>query len=636
MRYTLSEMPPSDDAEVGALEEARRRLYAIEDIPRVERPPLLSAERSVSHAWLGAESPVPPTQRLSPRHVRFATYFLISAATFFVLSAGVAGYFLYYGGNSVSVHNLDLSLEGPLTIAGGDIVPLSIAITNRNPVAIDNATIEIAFPEGSRSAENVLTPLTVYTENLGTIKSGETVTRAIKAVVFGAAGSALTLPISLSYGAAGSKAVFVKKSSSPLVISSTPLSVSVDTVTETVVGKPFTITLHVRSNATVPISHVVVAGTFPLGFSLTSSSIPTTGSNFLLGTLAAGDSRMITLIGTLEGQTAESRTFHFTVGTTKDANATDLAVSYMSQDATVTLAAPFIRTLLTLNGASLSSTTLAPNEQENVTLSYTNTLSMSVTNATISVTLSGAAVDYSSIKTSNGYYRSSDHTILFSKDTDIAFASLAPGASGIGSFSFSTVAASAFGRSPSVTFTTSVSGTRIGQSNVPEQVSGSATETVKAATAIVLTAASFHTSGAFANSGPIPPKFDTTTSYAISWKVSGAASAVAGAVVSTTLPSYVTYTGATSGQGLISFDPNSRMVTWSVGDLSQGRSSQASFQVALLPSSSQRGDAPKLTSSISFSGYDRFAGVTITSSADPVTTETTGDPSYSPSKATVQ
>src|SRR3989344_6134673 len=230
MRYTLSEMPPSDDAEVGALEEARRRHYAIEDVPRPERPPLANAERSAPHAWLGVEPHAPPTQHFSTRHVRFATYFLIGAATFFVMSAGVAGYFLYYGGNSVSVNNIDLSLEGPSTIAGGDTVPLSVAITNRNPVAIDNATIEIDFPEGSRSAENVLTPLTVYSENLGTIKSGETVTRAIKTVVFGAAGATLTLPVSLSYGAEGSNAIFVKKSSYPLVISLTPLSVSVDTL----------------------------------------------------------------------------------------------------------------------------------------------------------------------------------------------------------------------------------------------------------------------------------------------------------------------------------------------------------------------------------------------------------------------
>ncbi len=631
-------MPPKDEKseeELSTLEEARRRLYGIEDVPKAERPLLANAERSAPHVWASAESPT-KIEHLARHHVRFATYFLAGAVAFFVLSAGIAGYLIYYGGNSVSVNNISLSLEGPSTIAGGDIVPLSIAITNRNPVEIHNATIEIDFPEGSRSAENVLIPLTVYSENLGTIASGETVTQAVKAIVFGAAGATLTLPVSLSYGAQGSNAVFVKKSTYPLVISSTPLSISVASVAETVAGKSFTITLQVRNNATVSIDNAVIASTFPFGFSLLSSSISPAGSNFSLGTLAPGSSRTITLTGMLDGQTSEQRVFHFIVGTAKSTSATDIAVSYMSQDATINITAPFIATTLSLNGASLSSATLASGEQENVTLSYTNTLSTNVTNATIAVALSGGAVDYSSIKTNDGYYRSSDHTILFSKDTDVAFASLAPRATGIGSFTFSTVPASAFGRSPSVTFTTSVSGTRTGQSNVPEQVSASATETVKAATAILLKAVSFHTSGAFTNSGPIPPKVDTATSYAISWQVGNATNSVAGATVSATLPSYVSYTGATSGQGSISFDPSSRLVTWSVGDLSQNASAQASFQVTLLPSLSQKGGTPRLTSAASFSGYDRFAGITITSSADPVTTETIGDPGYSPGQAIVQ
>ena len=35
-------------------------------------------------------------------------------------------------------------------------------------------------------------------------------------------------------------------------------------------------------------------------------------------------------------------------------------------------------------------------------------------------------------------------------------------------------------------------------------------------------------------------------------------------------------------------------------------------------------------------GYDRYAGVQITSNASPVSTETTRDPGYTPTDATVQ
>lgn len=628
-------MPPNDGEEISTLEEARRRLYAPKPVPDLERRALAEGERRTPHGWQPPKT-FKAVPRLGRRHVRLATYALGGAVAFFVVAAGVAGYLIYYGGNAVSVKNVDVQIQGPSTIAGGDTVPLSIAITNRNSVEIENATLEVDFPDGSRSAENLLSPLTAYSQNIGTIRSGETVTESVKAVVFGAAGSSITLPVSLSYGAAGSSATFVKKTTYPIAISSTPLSISVDAIAETVSDKPFTTTLQVRNNATVPIENVVVAGSFPFGFTLVSSSIPASGTAFPLGTLDPGASRTITVVGSLSGQSGEDRAFHFAVGTAKDANSTDLAVTYMSQDATVSLMAPFIATSLSLNGSPLSSATLSPGTTQSVTVSYANTLSTSVTDATVAVTISGAAVDYSSIHTSNGFYRSSDHTILFSKDTDPSLASLSPGASGVGSFGFSTVPAASFGQSPSVTFTTSVSGTRVGQSNVPEQVSASATQTVKAATSVALAAASLHSSGPFANTGPIPPKAETTTSYAISWQITDGSSAIANAVVSATLPSYVTYTGATSGQGSITYDADSRAVTWSAGDLSQGASAKAAFQVALLPSSSQRGIAPALTSAASFSGYDRFAGVTVTASAQAVTTETRNDPNYKVGMGTVQ
>ena len=425
-------MPPPHDENVSTLEEARQRLYAPQAPAPVERAPLANASRQAPQAW--HEQSLAAIPRLERHHVRLATYFLGGAIAFFIVSAALAGYFLYYGGNSVSVKNIDLELQGPSTIAGGDTVPLSIVITNRNPVEIHDATLEIDFPEGTRDAENVLVPLTAYNENLGIIKSGQTVTRSVKAVVFGAAGQTLTLPVSLSYDTQGSNATFVKKTTYPLSISSTPLSISVDTIAETVAGKAFTLMVQVRNNATVPIDNVVVAGTFPFGFTRTSSSLPATGSSFLIGTLAPGAGRTITLSGVLDGQTSEDRVFHFAIGTAKDANAAELAVSYMVQDATIGITAPFISTSLALNGSPLASATLAPSQQQNVTVSYMNTLPTNVNDATIAVALSGGAVDYTSIRTTNGYYRSSDHTILFSKDSDPALRSLAPGNSGIGSF----------------------------------------------------------------------------------------------------------------------------------------------------------------------------------------------------------
>ena len=96
--------------------------------------------------------------------------------------------------------------------------------------------------------------------------------------MFGGAGQTLTLPVTFYYGTSGSNATFIKNSSYILTISTTPLSVSIDSLTETVSGKPLTFTLTVSSNATIPLDNVVLTGAFPFGFSVTSSSHPLNNS----------------------------------------------------------------------------------------------------------------------------------------------------------------------------------------------------------------------------------------------------------------------------------------------------------------------------------------------------------------------
>ncbi len=623
---------PEDDT--GSLERARESLYRPAGVSRSRESLAGPGERSLPHEWQG--DVLERTPHRGEQHVRFAGVFFTIAVVFFLMALSVAGYFFYFGGNAVSVDKIAIGIQGPTTIAGGDTVPLSLTITNQNPVAVENATIEIDFPNGTRDAANMLAAYPHYIENIGTLPSGATVTRSVKAVLFGGAGQSITLPVSLSYGTPGSNATFVKKSSYALTISTTPLSVTVDTLSETVSNKPLTLTLTVRSNATVALNNVVLVGAFPFGFLPTSSSLPLNNSSFLIGTLAPGATKTITLTGTLTGQNSEQRVFHFTVGTANTSNNQTPAVTYMTQDATVSIAAPFIDTTLALNGDTRPDAVITPGGYQSVTVSYTNTLTTSVGNAAVTIGLSGSAIDYNSIQTTSGFYNSANHTILFSKDTDPSLATLAPGASGLGAFTFSTLPAGASPSSPTVNFTIAVSGTRIGQSNVPENVSSTLTKIVKVATVVVLGTASRHTAAPFATSGPIPPRAEQATTYAIVWNVQNKGSAVAGGTVSATLPSYVSYTDVTTGSGSFSYDDKSRTVTWSPGDLAQGGSAQAAFQISLTPSTSQKGGAPVLAGPASFTGYDRFAGVQVGASADPVTTETKGDPGYVTANSIVQ
>lgn len=622
-------MPPrGDHEELGSLQEARDRLYSPKDLEPISAPAYRGdAEPDVPHAW----EQLPIQKAIATRghtHVRAALYFFGAAVLFFLIALAAAIYLFYFGRNSVSVNNVTVSLQGPASITAGAKVPLSLAITNLNSIPIEDATVTIEFPAGTRSTTDPFKDYPRYTENLGTIENGATLTRSIPVIMYGAAGQAYSLPVHLSYGAQGTNATFEKTDSYEVVITSTPLSVSVDALGETVSGAPLTFSITVRSNSTSILQNVVLSPGFPFGFVVTSASIPKSGSGYLLGTLAPGASKTITLQGTLTGLDREERVFHFTVGTAKTANDPAVAVPYMTLDHSVTIMAPFIQTKLAIDGNTSATTVIAPGTHHTANLTYTNTLATPVTNAIVTVAISGSAVDYNSIQTSAGFYRSSDHTIVFSRDTDPSLSSLGPRASGIGSFSFSTLPTSSATRDPQITFTISVSGTRVGQSNVPEQVSASVVQTAKVATAVAVSVDTLHNSGPFANTGPFPPKPNEATTYTIRWTAQNSGSSIAGASAFATLPSYVTYLNQTAGTGSFSYDESARMVTWIAGDLPQNTTAQGAFQVSFTPSTSQSGSTPALTSPLSFSGYDRFAGVQVNATADAATIQTSGDPGF--------
>lgn len=627
-------MPPeNNDERLSALGKARERLYS----PSETSAPVTSvmsqdAAASVPHSW------VPQESRLNigaPHHVRFASWFFALAIVFFIVAIGAAFFLFYTGGNTVSVDNIELSIKGPITVAGGDIVPLAITITNKNPSVVDAVTLEFAFPEGTRSATDVTSPYPRFSESLGALEPGQTVERTVPAVFFGEQGAQVVVQASVSFKTSRSNAVFVKPAVYPITISTAPLSVSVDSVSETVSGQAFTIRATVRSNATQPIGNVVLLGQYPAGYLIADSSVTPVGTLFPIGALKPGGSKTVTITGILSGQNNDERIFRFTVGTARSQNDPELAVGYMTQETKVMITAPFLSTAFTINGSSTQSPAVAPGALVTVGISWVNALPISLNNAEIRIALDGAAIDLESVRAYNGFYRSFDRTIIFSRDTDPTLTSIAPKASGLGTFTFSTLANAP--RNSAITLAVSIAGERTGQTGSLERITSTASKTIKLVSATTLTATSLHSTGPFQNVGPIPPTANLTTGYTVRWVLANPGNDLAGGVVSATLPIYTSFSGATSpNDGSITFDESSRRVTWQVGDVSGGGFRQGEFQVLLIPSTSQRGSTPALTSAPTFSAFDRYAQVQVTTSGQPATTETPGDPGYTFSKASVQ
>lgn len=627
-------MPPNTPDDTSTLERLRRKLYAPE-APESFPAPTLShtpvPETPGTEGW----KPVAPVVSAKKPRVSWPALFLGVAALFFVIAVSAAAYFLVFGGRSVSTDRVIITPDGPTSISSGDVITLLISVENRNPVTVMNTALSAEFPDTARSAENDEEPFTHYEDTVGDILSGETGTRSVRAVLYGSENERIVIPIRFEYRIEGSNAVFVKEASYEVLITSSPLSVRAEAVSEAAAGQPLTFAVTVRSNAKEPLENVAVYAQYPFGFTPRRGEGPV----FPVGTLAPGEERTVTVTGTLTGENSDERVFRFTGGIQRAEGTSVLAVSYSTATVDVTLAKPFLLATLSLNRDAGNSPVIEAGAPVQGIVSWVNTLSTPVLDGQVSVKLSGAALDPSSVSAYGGFYRSSDTTVVYSRETESGLGNLAPGATGSGSFNFRTKSSAALAgmKNPTVTAVISVAGRRVGESNVPEAISSSVTRTIKVGTDLALSATSLYSTGAFKNTGPWPPIADQETTYTIDFALTNTVNSVADATVSGVLPSYVRYVGATSpADGSVSYNAATRTVTWRAGEVAAGSARRASFQVALLPSASQRGTSPVLVSSVKATGTDRFTQKALTETRPDITTQTVADPAYVQGKGEVR
>ena len=135
----------------------------------------------------------------------------------------------------------------------------------------------------------------------------------------------------------------------------------------------------------------------------------------------------------------------------------------------------------------------------------------------------------------------------------------------------------------------------------------------------------------FGNSGPLPPAVGNKTTYTIIWKAESSSNEVQNVKVKATLPQGVELTGRLLPENAsLTFDSQSREIVWSAGDIGS-----VAFQVAFIPSSSQRGTTPQILGQALITGDDTWTLQSLSSSDVPLDTTLPDDPA-SQGKGVVQ
>lgn len=634
-------MPPDDRNKLNKVEELKSKLFSRNYKTRIEhRDSFSRLERGeVLDSWetKKEENAMNVGERFFMKTSRFKKFFIFSIV-FFILALGYAGYVFFAGGNTVSNDNIDISILGNNFTAGGEELPLIVGITNRNSSPLELADLVMEYPKGgtgdlSSDTEN-------FRESLGVIPSGAVLNENLKVRLFGEEGSTRPIKISLEYQVAGSNAIFVKDKLYDVSITSTPINLSVDAPATINSNQNITLNIKTTLNATAPLAKVLVRADYPAGFSFASSApAPSFGNNvWNLGDLAPGSEHDISISGKIiDASDGEQKTFNISTGSQSDADKSLIGVVYNSIGQTVVIEKPFIEANLVINGASGSTFATDSKTPISAEIHYANNLNTAVDNLKIEAKISGNAFDRKTILAPQGFYDSTGDTITWDQTSENQLGEVNPGDTGSVSFSISPLSLySASGGmllNPSVNIEVNISGSQV-VSGAANQINNSSSAVVRIISDVGFSAKALYYSGPFTNTGPIPPKAGTATTYTIVWTLSNTANSISGAQVNSTLPSWMNFVGPISPTSEnLAYNASTKEIVWNADRIPRGAgvtgaSRSVAFQVSFLPSLSQAGAIPTIINDAILTGHDDFANVDVKVDKAGLTTKLDNDSSF--------
>ncbi|MES2088028.1 MAG: hypothetical protein V4467_03490 [Patescibacteria group bacterium] len=588
--------------------------------------------------WGG--SGVPETGFLSMRSHQTRWSFLkrlfVISIIFFVISVGVAVYMVLGGANVVSSNNVDISIVGPVSIPGGEILPLEISVTNQNNADLETADLVIDYPDGTRQPVDVTTSLKRYREAFGVVPKGKVATKKVSAVLFGEAGDLKVITVSVEYRLKGSNAIFSKKKEYSVSISSSPVIVTVDSVKEINANQDTEFTVTIVSNSSTVIKQLALNVDYPFGFTFASASPTPSWSNsfWQLGDIKPGIKKVIKLKGKIVGQDNDDRVFRFSVGTENPVNENQIGTNFLTTTKKITLRKPFIGAAVVLDGDNADVHVAQPGKTIRTDLTLSNNIGVRITDVQVSAKLTGNIFDNGSVSPDGGFYQTSGSSIVWDQTLRPGLAALNPDDTTNLSFSFGTLPEQEIRliKNPQMSITITITGKRPDDSGVSQQITSTITKSIRLTSSLGFSARALYYSGAINNTGPIPPKVGSPTTYTLVWSLTNSLNDVSNVKVSAIIPSYVKWVGLAVPQGeKISYNPVGGQVVWDVGDLKAGSGfsespREISFQVSITPELSQVGTTPTLLTGATATGDDAFAATTLQAdSSAAITTNLTTD-----------
>jgi len=618
-----SDIRPASQPEVNQEEVYPEAVSAVVETMEVEPEPVMDEDL---------------TLELSPEKPKrsYRVVIILFSLGVFALTALASSIYLFFGENEISPKNISIAMEAPFSIAGGDMVPIQLGISNQNKVPIESVTLIMSYPPGTKAADESARDLYEERLSLDDIKAGGVINVPIKAVIFGEENEDKEINATIEYRVENSNGLFYKEADTlKIKINSSPLVLRVGAVDKISSGQEMEVRLTLQSNASTPLKNVLVSATYPNSFSFISSEpSPVYGQNeWMIEEVLPESAYVIVLKGLITGITSEVSEMQFKAGSPKSDNQFVLGSVLTQTKASYTIEKPFIDVVVGVNQLKGDEIVLKSGEDADVSVFVKNTLDESVYDMRVELVPKGNIVSDDSLTIDSGFYDSSTKKIDWEISGMSSLERVDPGENR--EFTF-TVDADPKQKTSAFDVSVKVFARRVNESSASEELIGTAIAEVKYSSIVNIGAQIGRNDGPFSDSGPIPPVAGESTKYTVTIAASAGVNDVTDAVLTTSLPQHIKWLNKTGGDGEVEFNPVSKKIFWDIGNIPTNERKTLQMQVELTPGIKQIGKTLEVIGSQELRATDRFTDKALRDTNLPLSTELSEEAGFSEEDGVVQ
>lgn len=361
----------------------------------------------------------------------FTVKFFLFSFLVFILAAIFAWYSFSNNNSAFSQNKIDFFINAPVSVDSGSDAEIDFSITNKNTTPLSDAYIMVTYNSGETSSGNK--NLITKKIELGEILPNTSINKSISASLFGNEGDSKEINSTIFYKVTSSKAEF-NRSGTPIniLIKSSPVSISVDSLKEVHQNSDFQIVLTISNNTNKDIANLLVSVRPPNDFIYTSSSQATYNSNpsWLIPKLNSNQKKTITFSGKLTGPTGTIDTFTFLTGLPKTSSDTKSSTTlnnfdnynlsldniYSKVEKTISISGQYLDVDITSDSTS-GSDAVSASDLLYLEFTYKNNLSLPLDNLILTAKLSGNAIDVNNVNAELGYFDPNNNIVVWDKNS---------------------------------------------------------------------------------------------------------------------------------------------------------------------------------------------------------------------------